>query len=131
MLKAIGKAINIRVSSESSRSIPVVILGNTHISNNYLEKIDYLGQYGVLQKVISLNPFIESIKNSPRNYFQTPQNLSELEIILKNLLNQDFYYFSAMLDKKQLGKIIQKAVISNDEIQVVEQFLKILKEKQE
>lgn len=128
VLKAIGKSIGIRVSSESARIIPIIILGNTHISNNYLGKIDHLGQYGVLQKIISLNPSLNSIKNSPLNYFQTPQNLNELEEILENILKQDFYYFSAMLDKKKLGRIIQKSVNSQDEILIAENFLAMLKE---
>ncbi|WP_104722007.1 hypothetical protein [Helicobacter mesocricetorum] len=128
MLKAIGKAINIRVSSESARSIPIIILGNTHISDNYLGKVDHLGQYGVLQKIISLNPSLRSIKNSPLGYFQTPQNPKELENILENVLKQDFCYFSAMLDKNKLGEIIQKSVVSEDKIQIAEHFLAILKE---
>lgn len=128
VLKAIGKSINIRVSSESARSIPIIILGNTHISKNYLSKIDHLGQYGVLQKIISLNHSLDSIKNSPLDYFQTPQNLNELEKILENILQQDFYYFSAMLGKKQLGELIQKSVIAQDKILIAEQFLAMLKE---
>lgn len=128
VLKAIGKAISIRVSSESARNIPIIILGNTHISNNYLSKIDHLGQYGVLQKIISLNPSLNFIKNSPLEYFQTPQNLNELEKILENILKQDFYYFSAMLDKNKLGEIIQKSVDSKDKMQIAERFLAMLKE---
>lgn len=128
MLKAIGKAINIRVSSESARIIPVVILGNTHISTNYLSKIDYLGQYGVLQKIISLNPYLDSTQCSPLKYFQTVQNIIELENILEGIIRQNFYYFSAMLDKKKLGQIIQKSANSTDEICVAEQFLAMLKE---
>ncbi|MBS4235931.1 hypothetical protein [Campylobacter vulpis] len=128
VLKAIGKAINIRVSSESARSVPIVILGNTHISNNYLNKIDHLGQYGVLQKIISLNSAIDSIKNSPLEYFETPQNINALEKILEYILKQNFYYFSAMLDKKKLGEIIQKSANFENEIQIAEYFLKKLKE---
>lgn len=127
VLKAIGKAINIRVSSEYARSIPIIVLGNTHISNNYLEKIDHLGQYGVLQKILSLNPNINSIKKSSLNYFYTPKNINELEDILENILEQDFYYFSAMLDKKKLGQIIQKSALLKDEIQIAEKFLTMLK----
>ncbi|CAM3417912.1 hypothetical protein [Helicobacter labetoulli] len=127
VLKAIGKAINIRVSSESARNIPIIILGNTHISNNYLEKVDHLGQYGVLQKIISLNPSLVSIKNSPLEYFQTPQNIDSLEKILENILKQDFYYFSAMINKSSLGKIIAESAKCQNEIQIAEYFLNKLK----
>ncbi|PAF43319.1 hypothetical protein [Helicobacter sp. 11S03491-1] len=130
VLKAIGKAINIRVSSELSRNIPIVVLGNSHISDNYLHKIDHLGQYGVLQKMISMNPNLDINKESPSKYFQTPQNLESFYQMLKDILVQDFYYFSAMLDKKELGKIIKESSSSdNDEIQIAEKFLKLLKKR--
>jgi len=35
MLKAIGKSINIRVSSFKASSIPIIIMGNTPITDNY------------------------------------------------------------------------------------------------
>ena len=35
MLKAIGKSINIRVSSPSASRIPIIILGNTPITSHY------------------------------------------------------------------------------------------------
>ena len=35
MLKAIGKSINVRVSSFKSSKIPIVILGNTPITRSY------------------------------------------------------------------------------------------------
>lgn len=128
MLKAIGKAINIRISSEAAKTIPIIILGNTHISNNYLQKVDHLGQCGVLQNIISLNPFIDSIKHSPLNYFQTTQNIQELEKILDNILKQNFYYFSTMMDKDSLGKLIKESAKCHSEIQTAEYFLKMLKE---
>ena len=42
MLKAIGKAINIRVSSHHASTIPIIVIGNTPITNNYLHKVDNL-----------------------------------------------------------------------------------------
>lgn len=35
MLKAIGKSINIRVSSFKTTSIPIIVMGNTPITNSY------------------------------------------------------------------------------------------------
>lgn len=37
MLKAIGKSINIRVSGTESTKIPIIILGNSPITKNYLK----------------------------------------------------------------------------------------------
>lgn len=127
VLKAIGKAINIRVSSESARKIPIIILGNTHISNNYLSKIDHLGQYGVLQKIISLNNNLDSNKRSPLKYFETITDLNHLYKIIENILDKDFYYFSAMLDKKELGKIIKNTRNMDNELEIAEYFLNKLK----
>lgn len=39
MLKAIGKSINIRVSSFAASKIPIIIMGNTPITKNYLVKL--------------------------------------------------------------------------------------------
>ena len=41
MLKAIGKSINIRVSSSKAFQIPIVIMGNTSITNSYYSKVDH------------------------------------------------------------------------------------------
>lgn len=56
MLKAIGKSINIRVSGIESAEIPIVVLGNSPISENYSHKVDFLKTAGVVQGFWSLNP---------------------------------------------------------------------------
>ena len=56
MLKAIGKSINIRVSGIESLTIPIVILGNSPITENYSHKVDFLKTAGVIQGFWSLNP---------------------------------------------------------------------------
>ncbi|MDP2168596.1 MAG: hypothetical protein Q8J64_09740 [Thermodesulfovibrionales bacterium] len=42
MLKAIGKSINIRVSSSKASKLPIIIMGNTPITNSYYSKVDHL-----------------------------------------------------------------------------------------
>lgn len=123
MLKAIGKAVNIRLSCDKARSVPIIVLGNTHISANYLNKVDYLGQYGILQKIISLNPNLHSHKRSNLGYFDTPANIDELYSIIKEILEKDFYYFSAMISKKKLGQIIKKISNLGNDLQIAEHFL--------
>ena len=49
MLKAIGKSINIRVSSHSASKIPIIILGNTPITESYIPKVDHLFHAGIIQ----------------------------------------------------------------------------------
>ncbi len=41
MLKAIGKSINIRVSGTESTKIPIIILSNSPITKNYVQKVDF------------------------------------------------------------------------------------------
>jgi len=40
MLKGIGKSINIRVSSFKATTIPIIVMGNTPITNSYYPKVD-------------------------------------------------------------------------------------------
>ena len=40
MLKGIGKSINIRVSSFQAATIPIIVMGNTPITNSYYPKVD-------------------------------------------------------------------------------------------
>lgn len=130
MLKAIGKSVDIRVCGEKSSNIPIVVLGNSPITTNYEEKVDQLKQSGVIQNFISLNPNPtknEFIKNSKSNGFVTPNNYAELELILDNLLNFDFHYFSAMKSKKELGEIISLAAQEKTEIDRAEKFLQLIK----
>ncbi len=49
MLKAIGKAINIRVSSHRASTIPIIVIGNTPITDSYLGKVDHLKTAGIVQ----------------------------------------------------------------------------------
>jgi len=55
MLKAIGKSINIRVSSHSASKIPIIILGNTPITQSYISKVDHLYHAGIIQEFWSVN----------------------------------------------------------------------------
>ncbi len=128
MLKAIGKSVDIRVCSHSA-TIPIVVLGNSPISLTYEEKVDQLKQSGVVQSFISLNPkpIDENfIKTSDSQGFITPSSYVELENICKNLLNTDFYYFSAMKNKKELGEIITLASQENSDIERAERFLQLI-----
>ena len=127
VLKAIGKAINIRVSSEKANSIPIIILGNTNVSENYLNKIDHLGKYGIIQKVISLNPSINENNCSKDKFFITPNDENELSSILNDILKMDLHYFSTMIDMEKLAKIIKDSVVYDDNEKIVKYFLDNIK----
>lgn len=132
MLKAIGKSVNIRVSGNKSATIPIVILGNSPITLNYEEKVEHLTKSGVIQHFISVNPNpteSEFLKHSKNKGFITPHNYFELEAICDNILENDYYYFSGMKNKTELGEIILKASKEKSEIECAEKFLELIKVK--
>lgn len=114
MLKAIGKSVNIRVSSYSASQIPIIILGNTPIIESYITKVDHLYQAGIIQGFWSVNPSpldnnSESLKRTPGNGFIRIDSYDELKQNLDNLLSKRREFFSSMKPKKELGRIIEIA----------------------
>ncbi|WP_157153462.1 hypothetical protein [Brachyspira murdochii] len=131
MLKAIGKAINIRVSSNQANNIPIIVIGNSPITNEYTKKVDSLKQSGIIQYFISLNPSPTKsnfITNSDNRAFITINNIFELDEILKSVIKSDLNYFSSMITKDRLGNIITISNMEKNEILKAEKFLKLLNE---
>ena len=131
MLKAIGKSINIRVSGKESTKIPIIILGNTPITESYKEKVDYLKKSGVIQGFWSLCPnptnsdFISSTEGKG---FHTFSNQDELFAICEELVNSEMNYFSSMISKQKLGEIIRISSNEQSDIARAEKFLKLIQE---
>ncbi|MFH1260267.1 MAG: hypothetical protein ABII74_10750, partial [Elusimicrobiota bacterium] len=74
MLKAIGKSINIRVSSPKVSKIPIIVMGNTPITESYNSKVDHLKLAGIIQGFWSVNPIPldnnkDSIKKTEKKGF--------------------------------------------------------------
>ena len=131
MLKAIGKAINIKVSCVDATIIPIIILGNSPITTHYSHKVDYLKTSGVIQGFWSLNPNpIKSkyIRMTTKLGFQTIENMEKLKKVTKELLSQKSYYFSSMIPKAQLGRFILKANKEKTDIAKAEKFLELIRE---
>lgn len=131
MLKAIGKAINIRVSGEASTHIPVIILGNSPITKNYHHKVDYLKKAGVVQGFVSLFPnptTTEFTRQTSGNGFMTISNFSDLKVICKTLIEKEYNFFSAMMTKKRIGEIIRIAGNEPTDVSRAEKFLELLNE---
>lgn len=112
MLKAIGKSINLRVDSSKAKKIPIIILGNSPITQNYVKKVDCLKSSGVIQKFISLYPNPTNgdfIRDTPDKGFETFDNPKVIENYISQVLNANMNYFSSMMSNKELGQIITKA----------------------
>ena len=130
MLKAIGKSINIRVSGIESTKIPIIILGNSPITDSYVHKVDFLKTAGVIQGFWSLNPTptnTDHVKTSPNNGFQTIESLESLSKLTRELLSQEMNYFSSMISKPKLGEIISIANQEITDVAKAEKFLQMIR----
>lgn len=130
MLKAIGKSINIRVSGLASTKIPIIILGNSPIQDSYQKKVDFLKTSGVIQGFWSLNPQpTESnyIKVTPKQGFQTIPSTENILQLCRELVASDINYFSSMISKTDLGKIISIASKEATDIAKAEKFLTLIR----
>lgn len=130
MLKAIGKSINIRVSDIASTKIPIIVLGNSPISESYVKKVDYLKTSGVIQGFWSLNPKptnSDYVKNTPKLGFQTILNKDQLFDNCNELITNDMNYFSSMISKLKLGEIIKIASQETTDVAKAEKFLTLIR----
>jgi len=115
ILKAIGKSINIRVSGFQSSKIPIVVIGNTPITKMYYRKVDFLKKAGIIQGFYSVNPNPldepnkDNIKSTPERGFLRIDEINELYDNLRHIIKEDKEFFSSMLSKKELGRIIEIA----------------------
>lgn len=132
MLKAIGKAINIRTFGLGAHHIPIVVIGNSPISKNYVEKVDFLKKSGVIQAFWSLNPKPleneEFIKKTDGNGFYTISSIEELKEKCEELVESDMYFFSSMIPKSHLGELIATCALERDDISRANKFLSLLNE---
>jgi hypothetical protein len=130
MLKAIGKSANIRASSLKSSRIPIIIIGNTPITNNYYKKVDHLKNIGFIQGFWSINPnpinSADNIKSTKNKGFYRFDNEKELETHLWDLILEERNFFSSMKNKEELGKIIEIANKKANYKEKAEEFLRLI-----
>ena len=135
MLKAIGKSINIRVSSLKASQIPIIIIGNTPITLSYYNKVDHLKKAGIIQGFYSVNPHPLdkgsssklNIKRTPGDGFIRIDDYIELEKNITPLLSNTHEFFSAMLPKTTLGKIIEIANKEHTYEKKAKKFLELIR----
>ncbi len=133
MLKAIGKSINVRVSSFSASKIPIIVLGNTPISQNYYEKVDQLKRCGIIQGFWSVNPNPldndgENLKSTKYKGFDRFDNYEELKQSVLALLTEKREFFSSMQTQKDLGRIIEEANKEQTYEGKAQKFLNLLRQ---
>ncbi|RME61348.1 MAG: hypothetical protein D6780_01880 [Candidatus Dadabacteria bacterium] len=133
MLKAIGKSINIRVSSYAASRIPILILGNTPIRRSYYKKVDLLRKNGIIQGFWSVNscPLTsdeENIKKTEQRGFYRFDNYWELERFSLDILLNQAEFFSSMQTKRHLGEIIEIANKEQNYEDKAQRFLELLRQ---
>ena len=131
MLKAIGKSLNIRVSSKIGNGIPIVILGNSPITHSYKAKVDLLKESGVIQGFWSLYPDPcddEQVICTEKRGFQTLSSEKDLYKLCQDMINNDLRYFSSMLPKAKIGEIIQIASKEPTNELKADKFLQLISE---
>lgn len=130
MLKAIGKSANIRASSLKSSKIPIIIIGNTPITNNYYDKVDHLKNIGFIQGFWSFNPKPingkENIKFTKKKGFYRFDDKKELETYIWDLILEERNFFSSMKNKEELGRIIEIANRKASYREKAEEFLRLI-----
>lgn len=137
MLKAIGKSINIRVSSSAASKIPIIIVGNTPITKSYYEKVDHLKRNGIIQGFWSMNPKPldnnngENIKSTPSKGFYRFDGYEELRQNTINLLKEEREFFSSMQTWEKLGEIIEIANKETTYEAKAQKFLELLRQSKE
>lgn len=111
MLKAIGKAVNIRMSCNLGREIPIIILGNSPIGKSYITKVDNLCTGGIIQQFISLYPDCggHGIQESPKIGFKTYSSYADVSNYILSILENRKHFFSAMMSDKELGILLEQA----------------------
>jgi len=132
MLKAIGKSISVRIASLSSAGIPIIILGNTPVTQSYYAKVDNLKKYGIIQGFWSLNPSPldnngENIKHTPDNGFIRFDSFMEFHESILSLLKEERTFFAGMKTRKELGEIIAIANREESYEKKAERFLTLMR----
>lgn len=130
MLKAIGKSINIRVSSPRASTIPILIMGNTPITLSYFNKVDHLRVSGIIQGFWSVNPnpldVEDTLKSTPRRGFVRFDTYESFRQSFVQLLSMETHFFSSMKNKDELGRFIEMANHEPNYEQKAETFLNLL-----
>jgi hypothetical protein len=132
MLKATGKSINIRVSNYEASRIPIIVIGNTPITNSYYNKVDHLKTSGIIQGFWSINPSprdgnMVSLKKTEKDGFIRFDTFSHIRKATIELLDEQGRFFSSMKSNKELGKIIELSNKGKTYEEKGELFLKLIR----
>ncbi|WP_448375138.1 hypothetical protein [Fervidobacterium sp.] len=150
MLKAIGKSLGIRLKAAEKSPIPIIVLGNTPITEHYVEMVDKLKEKGIIQGFYSLNPsLVKDIqlsndvahsKGRKEGYiiktkhegFLTVESYDDFKnrilTLIEDFVENKSVFFSCLIDRAVLGKIIEKASKEENYEKMAEVFIELLQD---
>ena len=129
IFNAIDTALNIRFTNKKFANIPIIVIGNTPMSDGFCKRADYLKSSGVIQGFWSVNPFPingATHKTSKKRGFYRFDNSDEFKNSLDKLLDCDLKFISTMKSQKDLGKIIDQLNSENTSQDRASKFIDIL-----
>ena len=133
MLKAIGKSINVRVSSPRASAIPIIVIGNTPIQDSYKSKVDNLKRSGIIQGFWSMNPepleAQKTLEATDEKGFIKFDTYESLKRSIVELLSMPMNFFSGRKSKEELGRLIEFANSTSTHQQKADTFLKLLQDE--
>lgn len=132
LLKAIGKGAIFR-STEKSRRIPYLVIGNCPPPEGYYAKIDGAVRSGLVQKFISLTPKpvlsgppMRNPKETSGGGFLRIDSMDELATFLKSVIDGKGVYLGRMVDRKELGEKLKALDSNGPSEEVADRFIEAL-----
>jgi len=150
MLKAIGKSLSIRLKTAEKSPIPIIVLGNTPITEHYAEMVDKFKEKGIIQGFYSLNPSVVKglqsandvahskgrkegyIIKTEHERFLTVESYEDFKnrvlTLMKDFVENKSVFLSCLIDKVVLGRIIEKASKEENYEKMAEVFVELLQD---
>jgi len=129
LLKAIGKGAIFR-STEKSRRIPYLVIGNCPPPPGYYAKLDGAVRSGLVQKFISLTPKpvlsgsqVRNPKGTKGGGFLRIDSIEELAALLKKIIEGKGVYLGRMINRKELGEKLKVLDANGPSEQVADRFI--------
>ena len=129
ILKAIGKSALIR-SNKLSNNIPIIVIGNSPVTANYIDKIDTLKDKGLIQAFWSLNPRPtndnQSLKQSPNRGYYRFDSMDEMDDEITRLIASEETFISTMISKETLGDFVKISSLYSNNLERANKLIELI-----
>ena len=124
---------NAFIGSYTEKWVKDIIIGNTPITKTYYRKVDFLKKAGIIQGFYSVNPDPldgtngNNIKSTQYGGFLRVDVVEELYDSIRTLVSEKNEFFSSMISKAELGRLIEIADEEPTYEKKAERFLTLLR----